>query len=290
MIALNVQPGQPLELAPQPPELAKTGDFPQLLEVTGIVREHTSAYVNTVENCFVEIRGRGVHWSPVDAARALAWYALGVPAGTTVRVLHARVQAWRFRHGQSARLPMHLGWYEPAVLEHSKHLRRLGEDDLLEMHHPGPETVIVHAPPDKTTLTGLIAELTELLPQTTHPAVKHVYGKAFDHLDGALHGVAADVEPHAELQPQGTPDLPLVVEKCRSRMTKLLQAGLNNDQRLALQRELEEARETWSSLSRKALKMREERVIDRFLARQFAHHVPTLTGWKPASALFQQVP
>ncbi len=230
-------------------------------------------YVQTVENCFLEIRGRGVHWSETDRARASAWYALGLPAGATVRVLQARVQAWQFRHGGQARLPMSLAWYEPAVLEHAKHLRQLGDvshDPLLT----APE------PPPALTVTLLVAELAGLIAGTQHQVLGHVYGKTFDWLDSALHGVAADDSADAPLAEQAAPELEALVAKCRSRMTKLLLSALDAPAQAALAQCLDTGRGENGAVSQKAHKLREERLTERWLAGHFGHRVPTLAGWR----------
>ena len=229
-------------------------------------------YVRAVEQCFLEIRGRGVLWSPLDASRALAWHGLGLTAGMTVRVLHARVTAWRFRHGAGARLPMHLGWYEPAVLEQTKHLRRTVADDG---PLPTRDSGAVHG------LTELLAALTVLAAEPGLGAIlTHVYGKAFDWLDKGLHGVPADVDPDAPVAVQAVPDTDAVVEACRSKMTKLLRTALTDGQSADLEATLRADRVPAGTISRKAAAAREARTVELFLATIFAHRVPTRLGWQ----------
>ncbi len=230
-------------------------------------------YVLTVENCFLEIRGRGVQWAETDRTRASAWYALGLPAGATVRVLQARVEAWRFRHGQNARLPMNLAWYEPAVLEHAKHLRQLGSaelDPLLETPTEAPSM----------TVTLLVAELSGLLAATQHQILQHVYGKTFDWLDAALQGARPDEDPQAQVEPGTPPDFAALVEKCRARMTKLLVSALDDHAQAELQQFLATEQSPGGALSAKARKLRQERLTERWLAGHFGHHVPTQSGWR----------
>ena len=230
-------------------------------------------YVGTVENCFLEIRGRGVHWSETDRARASAWFAMGVPAGATVRVLQARVQAWRFRHGQNARLPMHLGWYEPAVLEHAKHLRLLGSEQADPLHaEPTPAPTL--------TVSLLLAELSGLIASNSNQVLGHVYGKAFDWLDGNLQGAAPDADPDVEIAPSEPLESALLVEKCRSRMSKLLVLALDDGARASLDAFLAAAPGAGGALSQKARKTRQERLTERWLAAHFGHRVPTLAGWR----------
>ncbi len=229
-------------------------------------------YMQTVENCFLEIRGRGVHWSETDRARASAWYAMGLPAGATVRVLQARVQAWRFRHGQNARVPMNLGWYEPAVLEHAKHLRQLGDERL------DPLIAQPVAPP-AFTVTVLVAELAGLMAATQHQVLGHVYRKTFDWLDTALQGAAPDADPDAEVAMAAAPELDVLVGQCRTRMNKLLQSALDDEARGALAQFLADDPGA-GGISKNARKMRQERLTERWLAGAFGHRVPTLTGWR----------
>ena len=230
-------------------------------------------YVMTVENCFLEIRGRGVHWSETDRARASAWHALGLPAGATVRVLQARVKAWQFRHGQQARLPMNLAWYEPAVLEHAKHLRQLGDvqlDPLLDQP----------AAPPTFTVTLLVAELAGLIAANRNQVLGHVYGKTFEWLDNALHGAAPDADPDAPVAAAMPPELDLLVEKCRARMTKLLLSALDDGDQAALAAFLAASPDPNAGLSHKARKLRLERLTERWLGGAFGHRVPTLAGWR----------
>lgn len=228
-------------------------------------------YVQTVENCFLEIRGRGVHWSELDRARATAWFELGLPASATVRVLHARVEAWRFRHGANAKLPMHLGWYEPAVLEQAKHLRQLGD----AVHDP-----LLGAAEVTPSVADLVAELSGLLAATDHRVVSHVYTKAFAWLDDALQGADPDAALDEEVPPADAPDLADLVAKCRSRMNKLLVSALDDTARTALTQHLTDHALPAGTLSHKAAKQREERLTERWLAGHFGHRVPTLTGWR----------
>jgi hypothetical protein len=230
-------------------------------------------YVGTVENCFLEIRGRGVHWSETDRARASAWYEMGLPAGATVRVLQARVQAWRFRHGANARLPMHLGWYEPAVLEHAKHLRLLGDAQVDPLLPEPVETPTL-------TVTLLLAELSGLIASNANQVLSHVYGKAFDWLDGTLQGAAPEVDPATELPQTEPPDSTALVEKCRARMNKLLVLSLDDAAKASLEQLLADDLKASAGLSQKARKVRQERVTERWLAAHFGHRVPTLTGWR----------
>lgn len=266
-----------LEMRTTKPETAPVARTPLRCD------DDAPTFVRIVENCFLEIRGRGVHWSPLDSARATGWHALGLPAAATVRVLQARVLAWRFRHGATARLPHHLAWYEPAVLEHCRHLARLGDGsaDALHADELAPEVLTVATP----TVTALVAELTALLSRPQSAAVAHVYGKTFDWLDRALQGADPDAAPDAAMAPTAAPELAVLVETCRRRMNKLLAAALPPAEALQLTAHLREQAIATGTLSAKARKMREERLTERWLAGHFGHHVPTLAGWQDPRAL-----
>ena len=108
----------------------------------------------------------------------------------------------------------------------------------------------------------------------------HVYSKTFDWLDRALHGVAPDVEPEADLASADPPELQVLIEKCRTRMTKLLLTALDDGARGELAQFLTTGLGPAGAVSHKARKMREERLTERWLAGHFGHSVPTAAGWR----------
>ena len=131
-----------------------------------------AVFVASVENHFIERRGRGVQWSPSDYGHAERWHALGMPLGLALQVLDARMNAWQFKHGGD--VPMHLGFYEPAILHACKHLSRTGR--TLD--------VPVEATP---TLLRLLDTLPPLVSAAEgHPVRQRAYQQAFDLLDTAL--------------------------------------------------------------------------------------------------------
>lgn len=262
-------------------DTGSTHNLPQDLTASLVHGDPAVGYVRAVEDCFLQIRGRGVLWSPLDAARALGWHGLGLSAGMTVRVLWARVEAWRFRHGRDARLPMHLGWYEPAVLEQTKHLRRLSA--------PGGSVDLVPEPA-AYALADLVAELPPLMAaQASSAVLQHVYAKAFDWLDKPLHGVAvetdaAGMEGTGPAVTSGAVDADAVLASCRARMHKLLLSALSDAQRESLAAHLAADGVAPGVMSRKAIQARDERRTELFLAETFEHQVPTRQGWRDPRA------
>lgn len=269
-----------------------------------------STYVNTIENCFIEIRGRGVLWSPADGERAAAWYATGMPLGAVLRVVEARVRAWRFLHGEHARLPMHLRYYEPALLEHCGHLRRLGSGlgDVLEGE------LLAEAP---TTVTDLLAELPALIEASTLPAMQHAYRAAFALLDKGLRppdeteaaGAAArdglddlhlaghgghdradgsvsphDLVLHRDAGPLCQLDdaaIDALLDRCRSLLSRTLQKALSPEELAAIQGAIDgELAPFGMQLSRKALAARRTVLLERALAARFGMRVATRYGWQ----------
>ncbi len=219
-------------------------------------------YLRAIENCFVQIRGRGVQWSPDDGARAHSWHAAGLPLGAALRVLAARVKAYRFTHGERARLPMTLAWYEPAILQQCKHLQRFGRGLPLDVQG---------AEPPEPGLLDLLDALPALLQAVENPVTERAYRQAFAVLDEALQG-----QPVA----QDDDAIDAVIEKCRTKMLKTLQQGLDETAALQLQTDVDGQMQPWrGQLSRKALASRRTSLVQRWL---LAHHgacLPTRRGW-----------
>ncbi len=72
------------------------------------------SYVRALESLFVEVRGRGVQWSPEDGELAAGWYRAGVELPTVARALAERSAAWRHMHADRA-LPRSLSWVRKTV-------------------------------------------------------------------------------------------------------------------------------------------------------------------------------
>ena len=229
-------------------------------------------YICTIENWFIEVRGRGVQWSPADGARARSWYALGLPVGTVLRVLQARIKAHRFAHGPTTSAPMHLGWYEPAVLEQGRHLVRRGLGATLEA---------ADAPTD-TTCTDLLDALPALRAAATHVGTVKALDKAFAILDAGLQG-QPDAEDEAPVQPPTLPqdaEVDLLLERCARAMTRTLLAGLDERETQDLQDTAQALLAPFrGSMGKKALAMRASAVQAQLLGARFGLALPTRAGW-----------
>jgi len=223
-------------------------------------------YVRAIENCFVQIRGRGVQWSPEDGARAYSWHLAGLPLGAALRVLAARVKAYRFTHGERARLPMTLAWYEPAILQQCKHLQRFGRELQLDVgcEQDGGDA-------SEPGLLDLLDALPALLQGLENPVTERAYRQAFAVLDEALRGGSPVQDEDA---------IDVVIEKCRGKMLKTLQQGLNEAAAVRIETEVAAQLQPFKGqLSRKALASRRTALVQRWL---LAHHgacLPTRSGW-----------
>ncbi len=264
-----------------PPALAAAPALSAAEEAAGI-----ATYLLALEECFLAIRGRGVQWSRADRDEAEAWQRAGVPLGTALRVIQARVRAWKFRHGDLARLPMALAYYGPAVLQAAKMLGplRLGQRQTSAMpgtpapspSSPAPDSAA--SPADPPYFAELLDPLPQLLAQTHHLALQHAYRKAFDALDEAQRPAAGwDRDP----PPQGQPADPLaVLAKIRSQLRKLTVAGLSDGEAAALQAWLTpQVAALTLRLSRKAAAERTAALEEAWLAEHLALQVPTPWGW-----------
>ncbi len=243
-----------------------------------------SDYVAAVEQCFVAIRGRGVLWAPEDAERALRWQATGAPLGLVVRVLQARVRAWRFRHGDHARLPMHLGWYEAAILQALKPLA-IAQRTVPTAGDAAAGTMAATEPraadaPAVAVDLPLLAELLDPLPRliaaTGHLALQHAYRKAFEQLDALQQPADKD----GDCDPDSLRDPHTVLARCRSQLRKTVVAGLRDAEAATLQQALDHERSQLAMrLSRKALTARLEVCEEHWLAAHLGLYVPSAAGW-----------
>ncbi|MBP47083.1 MAG: hypothetical protein CMH53_04015 [Myxococcales bacterium] len=75
---------------------------------------HLVQYVRNLEALFVEVRGRGVQWSPEDGQLAAGWYRSGIELPRVAKAFEERSKAWRFHHGDRA-LPRTLSFYRRCV-------------------------------------------------------------------------------------------------------------------------------------------------------------------------------
>jgi hypothetical protein len=234
-----------------------------------------AAYVQAIEGWFVELRGRGVQWSPTDAARAQSWYAMGVPLGTVLRVLRARAKAWRYQHGDDARLPVGLAWYDKAILEQHRHLARLGRP--AQVPSPTQETGLdAELPPDEATLTDLLDPLPELAESAAHPVIAHAYRKAHGWLDKQLHP-PKDTDP-ADHEPPG--DLDAQIDRCQAVLRRTVLAGLEDSEMALVDAAIDAQLKPFiGQLGRKALLGRRQALLDRELAARFGLRMPTRAGW-----------
>lgn len=239
-------------------------------------RDDTSsvaAYVGSIENCFIEIRGRGIQWSPADGARAQSWYAAGLPVEAALRVLEARIRAYRFTHGERARLPMNLSWYEPAILQHCRHLRRWGTDR---------ESTVAATPADQPaapSLVDLLDALPKLLAGDDDPVRQRAYRQAFAVLDKAL--VPSSDDGASAVPDEATIDA--VLDRCRATLLRTLQQGLDDAAAARLDSEITSQLQPFrGQLSKTALAQRRTALVERWLVAHHGVRLPTRLGWVAA--------
>ncbi|MCO4764112.1 MAG: hypothetical protein KC502_21555 [Myxococcales bacterium] len=72
------------------------------------------AYIQQLEGLFIDVRGRGVQWSPQDAALATVWFHADIELATVARVLVEKTRSWRYNNGDTP-VPQSLRWYRSAV-------------------------------------------------------------------------------------------------------------------------------------------------------------------------------
>jgi len=239
----------------------------------------TAAYIAAIEDCFVAARGRGVQWAPEDCALAAGWSNEGVPIGLVCRVLAARVRAWRWRHGDDARMPMHLGWYAGAVIQAGRPLA-CAPGASQDGPSAGGDLVAAGAAP---CLAELVDPLPGWIAAATHPAIAHAYRDACAALDRAQRP-AHDRDTADPGTPEGGwPDPALVVKACRKRIRTLIVAGLTPAERAALDRAVEASVAPLAQrASKRVLAERQAEAQERWLSAELAVQFPSVDGWAPA--------
>jgi len=232
--------------------------------------ESVDNYMNSLENWFVDVRGRGVQWSPADTARAQSWFVLGIPLGTVLRVLQTRARAYRFAHGDDAPLPLHLSWYEPALLDQARHLLRhgLGGGMAAETQEPAD------------SLTELVDALPDLIAQASHVGTARAFEKAFSLLDAELRG---EDDEHTPQEPEIATEQAAVdarLEKCRKSMTRIVLSSLAAEELAELEAGVQaQLRPFRGQMGKKALAMRQTALMARMLAERYGLRYPTRSGW-----------
>lgn len=221
------------------------------------------------------LRGRGVMWSPDDAARASQWFSLGLSAPTAVAVLQARVEAYRFARGASAPVPRDLRWYEPALLDACRHRMRFGATWLQEPAGPSgsdPAANVAAAEAGEAAgpLLGLLVAAQGLRTAANQPIWQHVLGVCIERLDAALAGGEQANPPEPEA----------VVLAMQTHIRKLLNAGLSDAQREAQQAFVTERLGPQANqLSKKARTERAKWLELQWAAAILGLRWPTLHGW-----------
>ena len=128
-------------------------------------------YVQGLEALFIDVRGRGVQWSPSDGDLAMRWYRAGVELPTVARLLAEASETWRYHNGESA-LPQSLSWIQKAVERASSGVpTRHAESATADL-----------LPDDDAVLAGLISQGRQIAEAHPDPAVQRATLKATEAL------------------------------------------------------------------------------------------------------------
>jgi hypothetical protein len=84
-----------------------------------------AAYLRTVEEAFVSIRGRGFMVSPKDVALIESWRTEGVSAAVVVRAIHEGAKRFVETHPPCDPMPATLAYYAPQVKDLTARRRRM---------------------------------------------------------------------------------------------------------------------------------------------------------------------
>lgn len=247
-------------------------------------------YVSALEQCFVELRGRGVQWTPADAARARSWYIAGLPLGAVLRVLQARARAYRFLHGASADMPVRLAYFEPALIDHCRSVQRFSAAETGVA--PPPKLQLSHdeseGKSEKTSLCTLIEALPPLIAETECPVLSHVYRKAFELLDKNLQGDGAEgSDSDIDISHAAPVDLQVVVvaddalDRCKGSMLRLLKSAMPAEHHAKIENDVDnKLAPLRGQLSKRAITSRKQAMVQQAIATHFNCKMPTHAGWQ----------
>ena len=245
-------------------------------------------YVRRLEGMFLQLRGRGVQWSPEDAARAGAWYRAGLPLTTVVGAIEGRVKAFRFVNGDDAALPRHLAWYEPTVTRRRGH-GRIPVAQPAPLSAAGPGAMEADPAPLEGLLV-LVDALPELVAGAEDPALAEAYGRAQRSLRRLTGAGASGASAPPQLD-EAT--LSAAVSRCRTNMVRTLMTGIGPGAAAELQARVaaKMAAEGAGSASAKAQRARAQVLLERSLGAEYGLHLPTMAGWRnPAGAGERRTP
>lgn len=255
-----------------------------------------AAFVNALENIFVQIRGRGVQWSPEDRERALKWRNIGVSLPRIVTVIEKRAKAWRFLHGDAADLPIRLRFYEKAVLGGASHSWRVSavqptvspaqphdaSDDHANFEHANfehdgfGESDGDNEESYADRLCRLLDRVPDLVGGSDDPALHRAYRQAGMSLARSLKGDAKDCADG--IGPDG---LHGAVQRARRVIRETLLKGIGTHAATALT-DVVDGKLAREGGSARAMKSRRIALIEASLQCDFGVRFPTVDGWSSA--------
>jgi hypothetical protein len=239
-------------------------------------------YVQHLEGLFLELRGRGVQWSPEDSARASHWYKAGLPLASVVGAIEGRVRTFRYLNGNDASLPRHLGWYEPTVIKARGRMRLPPPATAALL--PGPDAVHVHDGA-AATLLDLMDALPDLVDGAADPALAEAYRRALRGLrrlgDQAMTSAATgeiDAPPSLDAA-----TFEAGLKRCRATLVRTLLAGIGPAAAGEIQAGVDAklVAERADRGSKKARQARTRILLERALGERWGLQLPTSDGWRP---------
>jgi len=245
-----------------------------------------SRYLQHLEGLFLELRGRGVQWSPEDSARASRWFRAGLPLASVVGAIEGRVRAFRYLNGQDANLPSHLGWYEPTVTSARGRMRLPGPTMAARL--PGPTAEADDDSP-AAILLDLLDALPELVEGADDLAVAEACRRGMRSLQRlAEKAVQAIAEPNsgaAETLPGlSESELDAGLRRCRALMVRTVMTGIGPVAAAEIETEIaaQLVAEGRHQGSKKAQQARARVLLERELGRRLGLLLPTVQGWRGA--------
>lgn len=246
-----------------------------------IVDEDLARYVQQLETIFVDLRGRGVLWTPDDVGRAAKWRAAGVSLALARRVVAARVDALRHVHGEGAAVPFELRHYERAVkdaLGGRSSLGRLDVSAASPWHAFETRTPTASQPLPSTTQPlddGVLAWLARLARE----------GEALRFDDPAVAVAtsrAASACAALLTKDLGADEIDQAVAAIRARLLRQLRQGIGPTEAATLDQSVAAALEP--GLGQRARKERNVALQMSYLSERFGARWPGPDGWAAAPA------
>ncbi len=243
---------------------------------SGPAEAEINRYIQHLEGLFLELRGRGVQWSPEDSARASTWYRAGLPLASVIGAIEGRVRTFRYLNGKDASLPSHLAWYEPTVTKTRGRLRLPAPAATTRLTGPvaNDEEDVPTGP--TVALLALMDAVPDMIEDASDPALAEAYRRALRALRRlGDHAITDAAGLDAAAFEAG-------LKRCRATLVRTMMTGIGPAAAAEVQAEVDISltREGAARGSKKAREARTRVLLERALGQSYGLKMATAEGWR----------